>query len=78
VREKSQYPYLAVSENGEQKGKALVDKLLRVVVGPHLQEVLQQLVDDALEPQFVGTAERQHPAVQRPRHADVAQVQSQF
>lgn len=42
--------YLAVTEDVEDDGQTLVDKLGRVVIrSPDLEEILKQLVDDVLQ-----------------------------
>lgn len=70
--------YLAVSEDSEEQRQALVHKLGRVIIRPDLQEVLQQLINDGLEAVFVGGGQRVHPAMERPRHAQISQVQRHF
>lgn len=66
--------YLAVAEDGEEERKAFVDELRRVVVGPHLQEVLQQLIYDGLQAVLVSGGQGVHPTVQCPGNPQVAQV----
>jgi hypothetical protein len=70
--------YLAVPEDGEQERKTLVNELRRVVVRPDVEEVLEQLVDDVVQPVLMRGGQGVHPAVQRPRHSEAPQVQCYF
>lgn len=59
--------YFAVSENGEKQRQTFHYKLLTVVIGTNLQEILKQLIDDRIQAELVGSCQRIHPTMKRPR-----------
>lgn len=74
-------PYLTVLEDVEQQWETLLHELRTVIVRTNLQEILQKLIDDAIQSGLVGSSQRVHPTVKGPRntqrpdlHRDVQMV----